>query len=81
VNFHNEIVKTDKTGISKYRGDGKKSHKWLCENPEDYAPLGYASQSKILVPNRGYHMAIRFKMALKGSIHQVLSINNDEGNK
>ena len=45
------------------------------------APLGYASQSKILVPNRGYHMAVRFKMVLKWSIHQVLSINNDEGNE
>jgi len=45
------------------------------------APLGYMSESKILVSNRGYHMAVRFKMVLKGSIHQVLSINNDEGNK
>jgi len=45
------------------------------------APLGYTSESKILVSNRGYHMAVRFKMVLKGSIHQVLSISNDEGNE
>jgi len=45
------------------------------------APLEYMSESKILVSNRGYHMAVRFKMVLKESIHQVLSINNDEGNK
>ena len=45
------------------------------------APLGYTTKSKILVSNRGYHMAVRFKMVLKGSIHQVLSINNNEGNK
>jgi hypothetical protein len=45
------------------------------------APLGYARQSKILVSNSSDHIAVRFKMVLKGSIHQVPSINNDEGNK
>lgn len=92
MNFHNKIVKTDKKGISKYRGDGKKSTNscvtilmimptFLPTMCFPAALLGCMSESKLLVSNRRYHMVVRFKMVLKGSIYQVLSISNDEGNE
>ena len=92
MNFHNKIVKTDKKvylnteGMERSPTNGRVTILTIMPTflptmcfPE--APLGYKSESKILVSNRGYHMAVRFKMILKGSIHQVLSINNDEGNE